>query len=166
VLSTVGQARRPLPGLEGLAYDEQGRFRTERDLRLVGQANLWAGGDVANVIHRSGRPCPANALWAIKQGVCLGENIARAVQGKGTRPFTYPGLGQAASLGIGRGIAELYGLQFTGVIGWLMRLCFFLAFMPARTQAVRVLFDWLTLPLLGRHLQLLEPPGEFTSGGG
>lgn len=156
VLSTVGQTLRPLPGLEGFARDEQGRLLTERDLCVVGASNLWAGGDVAHVTHaKSGRPCLANALWAIKQGVRVGDNIARAVLGKQTRPFTYPGLGQAASLGIGRGIAELYGLQFTGLIGWLMRFCFFLAFMPARTQAVRVFFDWITLPVLGRHLQPL-----------
>lgn len=162
VLSTVGQTLRPLPGLEGFGRDEQGRLLTERDLRVAGTSNLWAGGDVANVTHaKSGRPCPANALWAIKQGVRVGDNIARAILGRETRPFTYPGLGQAASLGIGRGIAELYGLQFTGLIGWLMRLCFFLAFMPARTQAVRVLFDWLTLPVLGRHLQPLDSVERF-----
>ena len=53
---------------------------------------------------------------------------------------------------------ELYGRQFTGWPAWLMRLGFFLYFMPARRQAVRVLADWLLLPWLGRQLVTPDPP--------
>jgi NADH:ubiquinone reductase (H+-translocating) len=153
VIATVGQGLRPLPGTEGLPRDAANRLLTDDALHVQGESHLWAGGDAAHVVHyRTGEPCPSNALWAIKHGERLGDNIARAIQGKQVRTFRYPGLGQAASLGIGKGAVELYGLQFTGWIGWLMRLGFFLYFMPSRRQALRFLSDWLLLPFGGRDL--------------
>jgi NADH dehydrogenase len=159
VVSTIGQMLAMLPGTEALPRDAQGRLLTDETLRVVGHPNLWAGGDVAHVLHvKSKTPCPSNALWAIKHGEHAGNNIARALTGAPLRPFTYPGLGQAASLGVGKGATELYGMQFTGWIGWLMRLCFFLYFMPSRVQAVRVALDWLSLPVLGRCLTPFDHP--------
>jgi NADH dehydrogenase len=93
------------------------------------------------VLHpRSGLPVPANALWAIKAGDQVGRNVAHALRGRPTRPFRYLGLGQAAAFGTGRGIADLYGLPITGWAAWLMRLGFFLRFMPSRSRAVRIPF--------------------------
>jgi NADH dehydrogenase len=164
VISTVGQALIPLAGTETLGRDEQGRLLTDAYLHVQQYDNVWTGGDVANVVHaRTQTPCPSNALWAIKHGERVGDNIARAVISKPIKPFTYPGLGQAASMGIGKGMTELYGMQFTGWIGWVFRLCFFLYFMPSRAQAVRVAFDWLTLPVFGRHLLPLDYPTAASS---
>ena len=159
VISTVGQARLPLPGTEGLPRAADGRLLTDATLRVARPPPVWAGGDTAQVLHpASGAPGPATALWALKHGERAGDNIARALCHGPLRPFRYPGLGQAASLGTGRGAVELYGRQFTGWPAWLMRLGFFLYFMPARRQAVRVLADWLLLPWLGRQLVTPDPP--------
>jgi NADH dehydrogenase len=163
VISTIGQTRTPMPGTETLPRDPQGRLLTDSTLRVSGCSNLWAGGDGAHVLHaKTKTPCPSNALWAIKHGERVGDNIARAVTGMPLRPFTFPGLGQAASLGIGKGALELYGVQFTGWIAWLMRLGLFLYFMPSRRQAVRVALDWLSLPVLGRHLTPFDHPTPTT----
>lgn len=157
VISTVGQTLTPLAGTEMLARDANGRLLTNPQLHLVDAPHLWAGGDVAHVLHpRSQDVCPANALWAIKHGEHVGANIARAVLGQPLRPFAYPGLGQAASLGVGKGAVELYGMQFTGWLGWFLRFFFFLYFMPSRAQMVRVVLDWISLPVLGRDFAPLD----------
>ena len=83
----------------------------------------------------TGRPVPANALWAIKGGDHIGRAIARELSGRRATRFTYRGLGRAASLGLGKGIAELYGIPLTGAAAWLLRLVFFLRFMPSRRRA-------------------------------
>ncbi|MGY4644111.1 NAD(P)/FAD-dependent oxidoreductase [Cellulomonas sp. URHB0016] len=145
VLATTGQRPVPLPGLELLARDARGRLVTRRDLRVAPVSGIsgvvWAAGDAAAVQHpRSAVPVPANALWAIKAGDQVGRNIARTLQGRPGRPFRYRGLGQAASFGTGRGVADLYGLPITGWAAWLMRLGFFLRFMPSRSRALRVPF--------------------------
>lgn len=137
VLATTGQRAVALSGLDSLPRDDRGRLVTTRDLLVA--PDVWSGGDAASVAHpRSGLPVTANALWAIKTGDQVGRNVARALRGRAGRPFRYLGLGQAASFGVGRGVADLYGLPLTGWVAWLMRVGFFLRFMPSRSRAVQV----------------------------
>ncbi|TYB40266.1 NAD-dependent epimerase/dehydratase family protein [Micromonospora sp. AP08] len=161
VVSTLGQAVAALPGTERLE-SRDGRLVTDEYLRVRGAGSrVWSGGDQARVLHPvKGEPCPANALWAIKHGVWIGGNIAATLRRRAPRRFTYRGLGQAASLGVGKGAVELYGVQVTGWLGWLMRAGFFLWFMPSRRQAVRSLVDLLGAPLLGRRLTALATSGQ------
>ena len=138
VLVTSGQRPVQLPGLGSLPTDETGRLVTTADLAVA--PGIWAAGDAARVGHpRSTEPVPTNALWAIKAGDHLGRNLARTLVGAPTRPLRYLGLGQAASFGVGRGIAELYGLPLTGWAAWVMRLAFFIRFMPSHAHAVDTL---------------------------
>ncbi|MCW3816342.1 SDR family oxidoreductase [Micromonospora sp. DR5-3] len=161
VVSTLGQAVAPVPGTESLE-SRHGRLVTDDYLRVRGgDGRVWSGGDHAHLLHPvKGEPCPANALWAIKHGGWIGGNIAATLRGRTPRRFTYRGLGQAASLGVGRGAVELYGVQVTGWLGWLMRAGFFLWFMPSRRQAVRSLVDLLGAPVLGRRLTALAASGR------
>ena len=154
VISTIGQTPIALPGLDRFARVDSGRLRTDSCLRVAD--GIWAGGDAAAVPHPSGDgPCPANALWAIHHGKQLGLNVIRTVQGKQARPFRFPGLGQGASLGIGRGAAELYGVQLTGWTAWLARWVFFHWFMPSRRVALRTALEWQG----GRHEQRRDHRG-------
>ncbi len=150
VLSTVGQRILPLPGTESLQRQPDGRIVADAWLR-TSHPGAWAGGDVAAVPHvMSGKPCPPNALWAIKHGIRVGDNIARSLQGRNLRKFRFLGLGTAASFGVGRGAGELYGIQLTGWVGWMTRWAFFHWFMPSRRMALCTIADWLALPFRGR----------------
>ena len=147
VISTLGQTPVALPGLEALPRWVDGRIRTDEYLRVPGHPHLWAGGDIAAVPHRATRrPCPTNALWAIKHGAWIGENIVRDAASRRLRRFSYLGLGRVGSFGVGKGIAHVYGIQFTGWAAWLLRLVFFLRFMPSRRQAMLTVGDLLTFP--------------------
>jgi NADH dehydrogenase len=152
VLGTVGQQPVQIPGLgsgpgSGLR-DDRGRLVTAADLSVA--PGVWSAGDAARVLHPgTGRPVPANALWAIKGGGHVGANIARVLQGRPTRAFGYRGLGQAASFGLGRSVAELYGVELTGATAWLLRLGFFLRFMPSRRTAAGVVSDLTRVALRG-----------------
>jgi NADH dehydrogenase len=140
VLGAIGQRPAALAGLGADLRDATGRLITAADLSVTD--GIWAAGDAARVRNvGTGEPVPANALWAIKAGAHLGANVARALRGRPTRPFRYRGLGQAASFGLGRSIAELYGVPLTGVVAWMLRLGFFLRFLPARRRAPAVLAD-------------------------
>jgi NADH dehydrogenase len=139
VIATIGQRPVQVPGLDE-HRDPRGRLVTRPDLSVVD--GVWAAGDAACVVHPTrGEPVPANALWAIKGGEHVGRNLARVLRGRPTLPFAYRGLGQAASFGFGRSISELYGLPFTGWLAWVLRLTFFLRFMPSRRKAAQVVGD-------------------------
>lgn len=144
VVSTVGQVPVALPGTEHLRRDAAERLVTDRFLRVA--PGVWAGGDVAAVPHASGATSPASALWAIHHGIRIGDNIVRSVTRRRQRPFRFPGLGQGASFGVGRGAAELYGVSLTGWPAWLARWFFFHWFMPSRAVAWRTAREWMRRP--------------------
>lgn len=154
VICTVGQRPAIFPGTESLPRTAKGLLVADEFLRVKGVENVWAGGDAAEVPHIKGGVCPANALWAIKHGVWVGQNIAKTITNKPLKKFSYRGLGQAASMGVGKGASELYERQFTGWIGWFLRFFFFLYFQPSPRQAVRVFGDWISLPFLGRYMTI------------
>ncbi len=140
VLGTVGQQPVQLPGLGSGLRDDRGRLVTADDLSVT--PGVWSAGDAARVLHAgTGCPVPANALWAIKGGGHVGANIARVLQDRPTRTFGFRGLGQAASFGLGRSVVEIYGVELTGATAWLVRLAFFLRFMPSRRTAAATLSD-------------------------
>ncbi len=116
------------------------RISVDKKLRTEGFANVWAGGDAA-IVKRPFRnvDCRHDALWAIKHGTRIGKNIARIAKGREPGKFVYPGLGQTASFYKHKSILEMYGLQFTGILAWFMRIGFFLYFMPSRKFAFRAL---------------------------
>ena len=144
VISTIGQVRTIMPGTDNLDRDPENKIRTNSFLQTVNYPDIWVAGDTSNARStRIANLCPSNALWAIKQGEHAGKNIARVILAQSLKPFTYRGLGQCASLGIGKGIGELYGMQFTGWLAWIMRWVFFQHFMPSKKTMWREIKDWL-----------------------
>ena len=158
VISTIGQYRAILKGTEKMERDKMNRLYTNRYLQIGSHENIWGGGDACHVTNcRTMTASPANALWAIKHGECAGNNIARAVKNSPLQNFSYRGLGQTASLGIGKGIGELYGVQFTGWLAWIMRLIVFNYFMPSRKVMFNEIKDWLLLLMTGRRQGRVDP---------
>ena len=147
VLFAAGIALSVLPGTESLPRDPAGRLLTDEFQRVQGRPNIWTGGDAALVGHPAAAgDCPVNALWAMKHGMWAGSNIALSVRGRPLKRFSYRGLGQAASLGLGDGLAELLGVPLRGRVAWALRLGFFVWYMPSRGRGLRVLREFLRLP--------------------
>ena len=149
VLATTGQRAVAIPGLDMLSRDRSGRLIVDATLSVA--PGIWAAGDAARVPHpTTGAPVVSNALWAIKAGDVMGRNVSRVVDGRRPRALRYRGLGQAMAFGIGRSATELYGIPIPGLLGWVMRLGFFLRFLPQQRRALRVLGALLSLPRRGR----------------
>ena len=152
VISTIGQSRVILDGTEKMERDPEKRILTNCFLQVKNQRGVWGAGDAVYVTHsKTMKPCPPNALWAIKQGEHAGKNMARAILNQPLKPFTYKGLGQCASLGIGKGIGELYGIQFTGWLAWIMRWFFFQHYMPSKKVMWHEISDWIYLIVSGKR---------------
>ena len=162
VISTIGQSRIILGGTEKMQRDPEKRIIIDSFLHVNNFRGIWGAGDSVQVTHsRTMKPCPSNALWAIKQGEHAGKNIARAILNQPLKPFTYKGLGQCASLGIGKGIGELYGLQFTGWLAWIIRWFFFQHFMPSKKVMWREISDWFHLFIAGKRKYAGIPEKEI-----
>ena len=145
VVSTVGNAPHPvmvnlceLNGLESV----KGRVVTESSLRVKGKERLWAAGDCAVVPKEGGGTCPPTAQFAFRQGVLLGKNIARALKNEPLKPFTFQGVGELASIGHRKAVAEIFGLKFSGFIAWFMWRTIYLMKLPGLERKLRVMIDW------------------------
>jgi NADH dehydrogenase len=146
VISTIGQSQIVLDGTQFMERDANKRILTNSFLKVNNYQDIWGAGDNVHVTHyKSKSACPPNALWAIKQGAHAGRNIARAILSHPLKSFKYRGLGQCASLGIGKGMGELFGFQFTGWPAWIMRWIFFQYFMPLKKVMWSEINDWFYL---------------------
>jgi NADH dehydrogenase len=147
VIWCAGIAPPPLQlGLD-LPRDEQGYLLCDRDLRVKGSDHVWAIGDCAVNPDPQGRPYPATAQHAVRQGIDAARNIQRALTEQAPRPHTHRSLGSIAALGCRTGAARILGVQISGFPAWWAYRTFYLLKMPGLARKVRVAIDW-TLDLL------------------
>jgi NADH dehydrogenase len=86
---------------------------------------------------------PTTAQHAIRQGTQVGRNIAAAVRmhPDKIRPFRYKMLGQLAAIGRQRGVASIFGLQFSGFLAWLLWRSAYLIKLPSAIKKLRVMLE-------------------------
>ncbi len=166
VISTVGNAPHPLMlqlMADTGAESARGRIVTDEYLRVPGQDGLWAIGDCAAVPFKGhdGESCPPTAQFAMRQGVCAGKNIGVTLKGGGLKAFTFQGLGELASIGHYKAVANIMGLNFSGFIAWWMWRTIYLSKLPGLDRKLRVLSEWTLDVFFPKDISLLTP--SYTS---
>jgi NADH dehydrogenase len=122
---------------------ERGRLKTEPDMRVTGTANVWAFGDCAAVPNAWNREIsPPTAQFALRQAKQLAANLVRVVRGEATRPFHFHPQGLLATIGQHNGVAEIYGLKFSGLIAWFLWRTVYLMKIPTFRRKLNVVVDW------------------------
>src|SRR5918997_72573 len=114
VVWTAGVKAHPMLGELGLPLDERGRVRVEPTLQVEGADGIWALGDCAAVpnLATPDRVDPPTSQHALRQARRLAKNISGE-----PRPYRYRTLGEVATLGRYRGIANVFGFPLKGVLG-------------------------------------------------
>jgi NADH dehydrogenase len=136
---TTGVKANPLLAELGLPLDDRGRARVDETLRIEGMENVWALGDCARVPNRTtpDHPDPPTCQHALRQA----RRLARNLHGE-PRPYSYRMLGQVATLGRYKGIADVLGVRLRGFIGWMVTRSYHLYQLPLLTRKLRVVTDW------------------------
>jgi NADH dehydrogenase len=144
---TAGVAPSPDLGLLGLPLDERGRVPVDEHLRVPGHDGIWALGDCAAVpnLATPGRADPPTSQHALRQARRLGKNLGGEIE-----PYRYRMLGQVATLGRYKGIADVLGLRLRGFPGWFVTRTYHLYQLPLFSRKLRVVVDW-TVALLFRR---------------
>jgi NADH dehydrogenase len=147
VVWTAGVKANPMLARFGLPLDERGRVKVDEALRVEGLDHVWALGDAARVPNEAtpGAFDPPTSQHALRQARRLVKNIAGE-----PRPYRYRMLGQVATLGRYKGIADVVGLRFTGFLGWFITRTYHLYQLPLISRKLRVVTDW-TVSLLFRR---------------
>ncbi|MDX6472860.1 MAG: hypothetical protein QOK22_1676 [Gaiellaceae bacterium] len=153
---TAGVAANPLLRELGLPLDERHRVEVDELLRVRGHDHVWSLGDCARVPNtRSDRPDPPTCQHALRQARRLAKNIQGDPQ-----PYGYRMLGQVATLGRYKGIADVLGLRLRGFPGWFVTRAYHLYQLPLLSRKLRVVVDWTTSLLYKRDVAELGTLGH------
>jgi len=155
---TAGVRASPVLSELGLPLDERGRVQVDELLRVVGRSNVWALGDDAAVPNQATpeHPDPPTSQHALRQARRLAKNLAGDA-----KPYRYRMLGQVATLGRYKGIADVLGVRLRGFPAWWVTRSYHLYQLPLFSRKLRVVADW-TVSLLFRRdiaeLSMLSHP--------
>jgi NADH dehydrogenase len=118
ILWAAGVQGSPLGKQLGVETDRAGRVHVQAELSIPGYPNAFVAGDLAALSGPDGKQYPGVAQVAMQQGRAAARNIARLVEGTSTEPFRYKDLGNMATIGRNRAVADIRGLKLSGLIAW------------------------------------------------
>ena len=121
----------------------KGRVVVDSTLEVPQYPAIWAIGDCAAVIDpASEHPYPPTAQHALREGRRAAQNICARLEGERTIPFVYKAPGELAAIGRRTGVARIFGLKFSGVVGWVLWRTVYLMKLPRIEKRLRVALQW------------------------
>jgi NADH dehydrogenase len=140
----AGLQANPIAGQLGLGLERGNRVAAAPDLSIEGHPEVFAIGDIAWITDtKRDEVLPQLGSVALQAGAHAGENIARLVDGKETKPFAYHDKGTMATIGHGAAVVQLpHGRTMTGEKAWLAWGAVHLALLSTGEDRVKALVDW------------------------
>ena len=138
----AGNAPNPLVAALPIAK-KGGRILVDEYLAVKELPGVWALGDCAMIPDRKTRGFhPPTAQHAIREARCAARNIATEIVGGKRRPFHFSTLGRLAAIGRRTGVANVFGLNFSGFLAWWLWRTIYLFKLPRLEKKMRVALDW------------------------
>jgi NADH dehydrogenase len=173
IVWTAGVKASPMLADTDLPRDDRGRVTCLPTLQVVsGQTvveGAWSAGDCAAVPDLTGPPgtlCSPSAQHAVRQARRLADNIRAVIRHREPVPYKHKHAGSVASLGLHKGVAQVYGVKLTGWVAWFMHRTYHLTRIPSLNRKIRVVVDWTLALFLKREVislgQMHEPREPFT----
>jgi NADH dehydrogenase len=169
VVWTAGVRPSPMLTATDLPTDEKGRLRATELLTVVGVEDAWTAGDCAAVpdLTKPGQLCGPSAQHAVRQARRLADNVVASLRGGRLSAYKHRYAGSVASLGLHKGVAEVYGVKLRGWPAWFMHRTYHLTRMPTLNRKVRVAADWTLALFFSREIVSLgafaNPRAAFES---
>ncbi len=175
IVWTAGVKPHPMLDHTDLPRDDRGRITCLPTLQVVdaqGQVvdGAWSAGDCAAVpdltADKPGVLCSPSAQHAVRQAKRIADNIALVLRGRPPVEYRHKHAGSVASLGLHKGVAQVYGVKLTGLPAWLMHRTYHMSRIPSLNRKVRVIVDWTLALFLKREVvalgELHQPREPFT----
>jgi NADH:ubiquinone reductase (H+-translocating) len=167
IVWTAGVKANPMLTRTDLPLDDKGRLICKATLQVDGVDGAWSAGDCAAVpdLTQPGKTTGPSAQHAVRQTKTLAANIIATVRRGSLSDYRHKYAGSVASLGLYRGVAEIYGIKLRGLPAWFMHRTYHLSRVPTLNRKVRVLADWTLAIFFPREVvslgQLQQPRREF-----
>ncbi|MEU2618936.1 NAD(P)/FAD-dependent oxidoreductase [Streptomyces sp. NPDC007157] len=171
---TAGVKPHPVLAASDLPLTPRGRLKCTAELTIDGVDHAWAAGDAAAVpdvtAAEPGTETAPNAQHAVRQARILGDNIVHALRGEPLDTYAHAYVGSVASLGLHKGVAQVYGRKLKGYPAWFMHRVYHLSRVPTFNRKARVLAEWILSGLFKREIvslgSLEHPRAEFELAAG
>jgi NADH:ubiquinone reductase (H+-translocating) len=174
IIWTAGVKPNPMLDQTDLPRDERGRVVCGADLQVEGLPGVFSAGDCASVPDLSKKDPDArtspSAQHAVRQAKVLADNVVAHLRERPMRNYKHSYAGSVASLGLYKGVAEIYGIKLRGIVAWFMHRTYHVSRMPTWNRRIRILFDWTGALFLGREVvalgQIMDPKADFKRAAG
>jgi NADH dehydrogenase len=120
-----------------------GRLVVNEHLELPDHPGVWAVGDCMSAIDpATGKPFPTTAQHAVREGKVVARNIVASLATQPQIAFRFKTIGQLAAIGQRTGVAQVWGLRFSGWIAWFMWRSVYLFKLPRLEKKIKVATHW------------------------
>lgn len=143
IVWAAGVQASPIGRQLGAETDRSGRVLVAADLSVPSHPEIFVVGDLMALAGADGAPVPGVAQAAMQSGRRAATNLLARLQGRPTSPFTYRDLGNMATIGRARAVADLGWVRLTGYPAWLAWLFLHLVFLVGFKNRMVVLVQWL-----------------------
>ena len=175
IVWTAGVKPSPMLDFTDLPRDSKGRITCLPTLQIIGPdgevvQGAWSAGDGAAVPDLTSdvpdAMCSPSAQHAVRQAVRLADNLRAELRGNPLRDYRHKHVGSVASLGLYKGVAQVYGVKVRGLPAWFMHRSYHVSRVPSLNRKIRVIVDWTLALLLRREVvsmgELHSPREPFT----
>ncbi|MCZ7376847.1 NAD(P)/FAD-dependent oxidoreductase [Micromonospora taraxaci] len=173
IVWTAGVKPSPMLDSTDFPRDDRRRITCLPTLQVVDGDRVvegaWSAGDCAAVPDLTKEPgnfCSPSAQHAVRQAARMADNIAAVIRGREPVDYKHKHVGSVASLGLHKGVAQVYGIKMTGWPAWVMHRTYHMSRIPSFNRKVRVVVDWTLAFVLKREVvalgQLHDPREEFS----
>jgi NADH:ubiquinone reductase (H+-translocating) len=168
IVWTAGVKPNPLVAATGFALDDRGRVVGTAMLAVEGTGGAWIAGDSGAIPDLTGPPgaiCTPSAQHAVRQAKVLADNLIASIRGFDPREYRHKHAGSVASLGLYKGVAQVYGIKLKGFPAWFMHRTYHMSRVPTFARKLQVVVDWTQALFFRREIVSLwsihEPFKEF-----
>ena len=103
----------------------------------------------------------------MRQAKQLANNILAVLRGNQPGEYRHKYVGSVASLGLHKGVAQVYGIKLKGFPAWFMHRTYHMSRVPTLARKLQVIIDWTQALFFKREIVSLwsmhEPFKEFAA---
>lgn len=138
----VGRFGRAVAEATSAPTDRVGRIEVGHDLTIPGYPDIWVVGDLAAAEWAPGKNVPGVAQGGIQGGQYAARALIARRDGVSIPDFEFKDIGELATIGRLRAVADFRMVRFSGFVAWFMWLGIHIFWLIGLQNRILVMVRW------------------------
>ena len=138
----VGKFGVAVAAATGAPTDRVGRIEVDLDLTIPGHPEIFVVGDLASAAWKDDKTVPGVAQGGIQGGQYAARTIRARLDGVTLPPFDFRDVGELATIGRLRAVADFRVIRFSGFVAWFMWLGIHIFWLIGLQNRLLVMTRW------------------------